>query len=135
MVVEAYDAELASIAMAAPGGWPEYVADVTVPHLLEYRLSGVLDHVEDLLVIDVQKVIAHANGFKLVVLEVDGVTGIASEIFGVDVAVSSHWDDAGLTESRAYHVNISEQPEARLHGKLQVLGATSSMLEVEAISI
>ena len=135
MVVKAYDAELASIAMAAPGRRPEHVADVAVPHLLEYRLPGVLDHVEDFLVIDVQKIIAHANRFEPVVLEIDRVTGIASKIFGIDVAVSSHWDHARLTESRAYHVNIGEQPEARLHDELQVLGGTSSMLELKTISI
>jgi len=118
VVVKTDDAKFAIIAMAASRWRPENVADVTVSHLFEYGLPGVLDHVEYFPVIDVQKVIAHSYGLKYTIFKVNRVTGVATKISCRYVFIYCGWNDARLTKRCPYQVDVSQEPEENLYAKL-----------------
>lgn len=130
VVVKTDDAKFTIVAMAASCWRPENVADVAVSHLFEYGLSGVLDHVEDFPVIDVQKVIAHSYGLEYTIFKVDRVTGIATKISCWYVFIYGGWNDARLTERCPYQVDVGQEPKEDLHAQLQILAPFNTCVDI-----
>ena len=131
MMIKTNNARFTSVAMAATSRWSENIAAVTISHLFEYSLPRILHHIKHFFVVDVKKVIAHANRCEYSIFEIYWVTCISWRIHKFQIIINLRRYNSRLFKCCNHEEIVCCQPKYRLDNKLQIL----HVLDVQIMKI